>query len=126
LLEWNDDLKPIIRDALELTGTQRAGVFPLSPVFASRSGGRLSGSAFWDSFSLLVRQTNEALAECAIPLSIEDLGFHDLRSKAGDDAEAAGFDMHEFLGNTPDVAAKHYARRERKVVPLELKRGRTS
>jgi len=123
LLEWNDDLKRIIREALELQGTQRAGVFPLSPVFANRAGGKLSGNAFWDSFRLLVRQTNAALAECSIPLSIEDLGFHDLRSKAGDDAEAAGMDMHDFLGNTPAVASKHYARRERKVVPLELKRG---
>jgi hypothetical protein len=123
LLQWNDDLKRIIRDALELPGAQRAGVFPLSPVFANRAGGELSGNAFWDAFRLLLRQTNETLAECEIPLAIEDLGFHDLRSKAGDDAEEAGVDMHEFLGNTPAVASKHYARRERKVVPLTLKRG---
>lgn len=122
MLQWNDDLKRIVREALELPGSERGGVFPLSHVFANRGGGRLSGSSFWDSFRLLVTQTNQALAECAIPLEIRDLGFHDLRSKAGDDAEEAGFDMHEFLGNTPSVASKHYARRERKVVPLTLKR----
>ncbi len=123
LLTWNDDLKRIIAEALELRGARRAGIFPLSPVFASRSGGKLSGGAFWDSFRLLVQQTNEALAQCAIPLVIEDLGFHDLRSKAGDDAEDAGLEMHEFLGNTAAVASKHYARRERKITPLTLKRG---
>lgn len=123
MLEWNEDLKRIIREALELPGASRAGVFPLSPVFASRSGEKLSGNAFWSSFRLLVEQTNAALAECAIPLAIEDLGFHDLRSAAGDDAEEAWIDMHEFLGNTPGVASKHYARPERKVVPLTLKRG---
>lgn len=122
LLLWNDDLKRIVREALELPGALRAGVFPLSPVFAARNGKELSGNAFWGDFRRLVQQTNEALAGCAVPLKIEDLGFHDLRSKAGDDAEEAGFDMHEFLGNTPAVASKHYARRERKVVPLTLKR----
>lgn len=70
-----------------------AGVFPLSHVFANRAGKRLSGSAFWDAFRLLLEQTNEALAACEIPLAIEDLGFHDLRSKAGDDAEEDGRDM---------------------------------
>ena len=123
LLQWNDDLKRIIREALELPGAKRAGLFPLSPVFANRAGGELSGNAFWDSFRLLIRQTNEELGRCDIPLAIEDLGFHDLRSKAGDDAEDAGIDMHEFLGNTPAVASKHYARRERKIAPLSLKRG---
>jgi hypothetical protein len=122
LLQWNDDLKRIVREALELPGSRRAGAFPLSPVFANRAGGELSGQSFWDSFRLLLQHTNEALAACAIPLAIEDLGFHDLRSKAGDDAEEAGIDMHEFLGNTPSVASKHYARRERKVVALTLKR----
>jgi hypothetical protein len=34
-----------------------------------------------------------------------------------------GSTCNEFLGNTPGVASKHYARRERKVVPLTLKRG---
>lgn len=123
LLEWSPDLRRIITEALELPGAQRAGVFPLSYVFAARDGGQLSGGAFWDAFRLLLRQTNEALAGCEIPLSIEDLGFHDLRSKAGDDyVEETGGEMHEFLGNTAAVANKHYARRERKVVPLKLKR----
>lgn len=122
LLQWNDDLKRIVREALELPGARRAGVFPLSYVFANRKGGKLSGGAFWDAFRLLVNQTNADLAACEIPLSIDDLGFHDLRSKAGDDAEEAGVPMHEFLGNTAAVAEKHYARRERKVVPLSLKR----
>jgi hypothetical protein len=131
LLQWNEDLKRIVREALELPGAQRAGVFPLSPVFASRRGGKVSGPAFWDAFRTLVERTNEILAAGVVDpatlerhaaLAIEDLGFHDLRSKAGDDAAEAGQDIHEFLGNTPAVAAKHYARRERKIVPLSLKR----
>jgi hypothetical protein len=122
LLVWTPDLRRIIAEALELPGARRAGQFPLSPVFANRGGGELSGGAFWDAFRLLLQQTNEALAECEIPLKIEPMGFHALRSKAGDDAEEDGRQMHEFLGNTAAVARKHYARRERKVVPLSLKR----
>jgi len=123
LLQWTEDLERIIREALELPGARRAGVFPLSPVFASRSGEKLSGQSFWDAFRLLVQQTNEQLAACEIQLSIDDLGFHDLRSKAGDDyVEETGGNMEDFLGNTAAVANKHYARRERKVVPLALKR----
>lgn len=122
LLLWNDDLKRIIREALELRGAVRAGVFPLSPVFANRAGRELSGNAFWDGFRLLLAQTNAELARGEIPLTIEYLGFHALRSKAGDDAQDDGHDMHEFLGNSASVARKHYARRERKIVPLTLKR----
>lgn len=122
LLQWNDDLRRIVKEALELPGSKRGGVFPLSPVFAARGGRRLSGSAFWSGFRDLVNDTNAELSRCEIPLKIDDLGFHDLRSKAGDDAAEAGMEMHEFLGNTQSVAARHYARRERKVVPLKLKR----
>lgn len=131
LLQWSDDLKRIIREALELPGALRAGIFPLSPVFASRSGKRVAGPSFWTEFRRLVERTNAELAlgvidpdtlEPHASLAIEDLGFHDLRSKAGDDAQEAGIDIHQFLGNTPGVANKHYARRERKVVPLPLKR----
>lgn len=121
-LMWTDDLRRVIAEALELPGARRAGVFPLSPVFAARDGKELSGSAFWDSFRDLLRFTNTALAECDIPLAIEDLGFHDLRSDAGDEAEEQGQDRAEFLGDSEAVANKHYARRERKVIALPLKR----
>jgi integrase len=122
LLVWNEDLRRIIREALELPGARRAGVFPLSHVFAGRSGKALSGSAFWDAFRLLVEQTNAELATCEIPLSIDDITFHDIRSKAGDDAAEQGQDRADFLGDTEAVANKHYARRERKVLPLKLNR----
>jgi len=131
LLQWSDDLKRIVGEALELPGARRAGVFPLSHVFASRSGKRVSGSTFWAEFRRLVERVNATLAAGVVDphtleaherIAIEDLGFHDLRSKAGDDARDAGIDMHEFLGNTAAVANRHYARRERKVVPLPLKR----
>ena len=71
-----------------------------------------------------MRQTNEALAECEIPLAIEDLGFHDLRSKAGDDAEEASFDMHSFLGNTPAVRrqALRAARAQGCAAPAQTRR----
>jgi integrase len=121
-LLWTPDLRRVIDEALELPGAKRAGVFPLSPIFASRDGKELSGNAFWDSFRELLKLTNATLAECAIPLSIEDLGFHDLRSSAGDDAAEQGQDRAEFLGDSEAVANKHYARRERRIVPLPLKR----
>jgi site-specific recombinase XerD len=133
---WSDELRRIVREALELPGAARAarlargdarvlqGHFPLEPIFPSRNGRPLTLSGFESNWQRLVELTNAALAECEVPLAIEDLHFHDLRSKAGDDAAAAGFDIADFLGNDRAVAERHYARREKVVLPLDELRKR--
>ena len=50
--------------------------------------------------------------------------MHDLRSKAGDDADDLGFNVADFLGNDPAVAERHYSRREKVVLPLDALRAR--
>lgn len=135
LWTWSEESRRIVREALKLPGAVRAarlaesqgnvvkGAFPLQAVFPSRSGKPLTLSGFESNWSRLRETTNAALGECEIPLRIEDLHFHDLRSKAGDDAEEAGFNIADFLGNDKAVAERHYARREKVVLPLdELRR----
>ena len=112
--EWTPELRRIVAEAAKLPG---ASVFPASPLFPTREGKRLSYNAFHDEWTDLKAATNAALAECEIPLAIEDLHFHDLRSKAHDDAEEEGRAGNELLGNTERVARKHYSRREKKRTP---------
>lgn len=131
LWSWSDELRRIFLEAEKLPGRARAkalaarasnvvaGRFPLSPVFPSRTGKPLTLSGFETNWQRLRSKTNEALAQCDIPLTIEDLHFHDIRSKAGDDASDAGFDLATFLGNNRAVAERHYARREKVVLPLD-------
>lgn len=115
LWEWTPELRRIIDAAAVLAG---ATPFPASPVFPSRRGRPQSYGAFDSSWQALKRKANALLHACEVPLKIEDLHFHDLRSKAHDDAEEAGHEGHQFLGNSPGVARKHYQRREQKVRPL--------
>lgn len=115
LWEWTPELRRIVADAASLPG---ATPFPASPVFPGRRGKQTTYRVFDDQWQALKRRTNAALAECDIKLSIEDLHFHDLRSKAHDDAEESGIEGHTFLGNTAGVALRHYRRREQKVRPL--------
>jgi hypothetical protein len=134
LWAWSDELRRIVRQALELPGARRAellargkvvqGHFPLEPIFPSRSGKPLTLSGFESNWQRLRDLTNAALAEAAVPLAIDDLHFHDLRSKAGDDADDLGFNVADFLGNDPAVAERHYARREKVVLPLDELRKR--
>jgi integrase len=111
LWEWTPELRRIVAEATKLPG---ATPFPASPVFPSRRGKPLSHSAFKTAWRNLRIRANKMLA----PLVIEELHFHDLRSKAHDDAVEAGREGHEFLGNTEAVARKHYARREVRKRPL--------
>lgn len=115
LWEWTPELRRIIAEAEKLPG---ATMFPASPVFPTRLGKPYSYSGFNRAWNRLLERANAELATCAIPLSIADLHFHDLRSKAHDDAEDAGRPGHELLGNTERVADRHYSRRERRVRPL--------
>lgn len=109
--EWTPESRRIIGEAEQLPGASR---FPASPVFPSPSGRALEYDAFDKQWQKLKRDTNVALAECEIPLKIEDLHFHDLRSKAHDDAIDAGMDGAEFIGDTQAVANKHYHRRTKR------------
>lgn len=133
---WSDESRRIIREALALPGAVRAariaashgkvvqGQFPLQPIFPSRTGKPLTLSGFESNWQRLRDMTNVALAACEIPLAIEDLHFHDNRSKAGDDADELGFNIADFLGNDQAVADRHYARREKIVLPLDEMRKR--
>lgn len=115
LWEWTDELRRIVGEAMKLPG---ATPFPASPVFPDRRGKEQTKAAFNSAWDSLRRRTNALLDECEIPLRIEDLRFHDLRSKVHDDAEDAGREGHKMLGNTRSVARRHYRRREEKVRPL--------
>lgn len=115
VLEWTPELRRIMNEADELPA---ATAFPASPVFPSRRRRAFSYSGFHRAWNDLIERTNAELAGCEIPLKIEDLHFHDLRSKAHDDAEDAGRRGHDLLANTPKVAERHYSRRARRVRPL--------
>lgn len=116
LWEWTAELRRIVTEAAALPG---ATPFPASPVFPTRRGGHVAYGTFNTQWQELKRKVNRLLAACEVPLEIQDLHFHDLRSKAHDDAEDAGMQGHEFLGNTEAVAHRHYRRREQKVRPLK-------
>ena len=115
LLEWSPELRRIMAEADALPG---ATTFPASPVFPTVRRHAYSYSGFNRAWLALVERTNAELAACAVPLRIVDLHFHDLRSKAHDDAEEAGRAGHDLLANTPRVSERHYSRRERRVRPL--------
>ena len=115
LWEWTPELRRIVAEAATLPG---ATAFPASPVFPSRRGTAQSYKAFDSAWQKLKRRANALLAACDVPLGIADLHFHDLRSKAHDDAEEQGMDGPNFLGNTKGVSRRHYRRREQKVRPL--------
>lgn len=123
--EWSPELRRIFNDAAKLPGATK---FPKSPLFPGRRGKRFTYSGFDTAWQALKRKTNEVLAagivdpdtlELHAGLVILDLHFHDLRSKAHDDAEeergeGAGA---EQIGDTRAVAKKHYARREKRKTP---------
>lgn len=113
LWEWTPELRRIVAEAAKLPG---ATPFPASPLFPSRRGKHMTYSTFKGNWRNLRLRANAMLAGSG--LSITDFHFHDLRSKAHDDAEDAGLEGHEFLGNTEAVANKHYQRRAIRKRPL--------
>ena len=115
LWEWTPELRRITAEASSLP---QATAFPASPIFPTRTGRAYSYSGFYRAWNRLIERANAKLAACDVPLRIEDLHFHDLRSKAHDDAIDAGREGNELLGNTPRVAEEHYSRRERRIRAL--------
>lgn len=113
--EWSEEMRRIMREAESLPGASK---FPASPIFPSESGRPYRYARFNEEWNALKAKANAELATGAIPLSIEDLHFHDLRSKAHDDAEDESRPGYDLLGNTPAVSKKHYRRRAEKVRPL--------
>lgn len=127
LWEWSPELRRIWREAEDLRGATRFGA---SPVFPTIFGTELSYEGFSTEWDGLKKATNAALRAGVIDitaagfqvcpgLQIEDLTFHDLRSKAHDDAEDDGRQGNDFLGNTAAVARRHYRRRARRIRPLK-------
>jgi hypothetical protein len=53
--------------------------------------------------------------------TLEHFTEHDIRAKAGSDAEAAGQAGHKLLGNTEKQFRTAYDRGARKVLPLQRK-----
>lgn len=115
LWEWTPELRRIVAEAATLPGNT---AFPASPVFPTVRGGPYSYSGFYRAWKRLLERANAELAACEVPLRIEDLHFHDLRSKAHDDAEDEGRPGFDLLQNTPRTSERHYSRRERRVRPL--------
>lgn len=124
LWEWTPRLRAIVAEAEQLRGATK---FPASPVFPARTRGHLSYGTFDGEWQDLKRQANALLGAGIIDpatlkpsgaLAIEDLHFHDLRSKAHDDAEDAGLEGHEFLGNSRATAKRHYRRRAKRMRAL--------
>jgi len=122
--EWTPELRRIFNEAAKLPG---ATPFAKSPLFPGRRGKRFSYSGFDSAWQALKCKANAELARGIVDpdtlklhpgLAILDLHFHDLRSKTHDDAEDAGHEGHEQIGDTKAVAKKHYARREKRKTPL--------
>lgn len=126
-LYWSDELRAIIAEAKTLPG---ANVIPVGGnatryVFPGPDGKPLTLDAFEKRWARLMRRANRMLRDgdsAGAGLQLVDLHFHDLRAKAGDDAEEQGQDRDKFLGNSKAVADKHYARRATKVFPIDPKR----
>lgn len=123
--EWSPELRRIVAEAECLPASTR---FPASPLFPNQRGRAVGYSAFYREWQELTEAVNAILAagitdpdtlETHQALSIEDLHFHDLRSKAHDDAEDAGLSGHDFLGNSKRVADVHYSRRAKRKTPLK-------
>lgn len=125
--EWSPRLRAIADAAAELPGATK---FPASPLFPNRRGRPYAYKTFNGHWNELQAQVNAELAATGIidpatlavapGLVIEEMHFHDLRSKVHDDAEdrkrGSGA---EQIGDTPAVAGKHYARRPKVKQPLE-------
>lgn len=126
LWEWSDELRRIWREAEQLPGASK---FPKSPVFPTPRGGIQTHSAFDGTWQRLKGRANRTLAAAGVidpdtlrrgtGITIEDLQFRDLRSKAHDDAEDAGIPGFDLLGNTESVSDRHYKRRARRMRPLK-------
>lgn len=80
------------------------------PLFATRSGKHYTESGFDSIWQRRMRVLAAA--------GYERFTEHDLRSKAGDDAEAAGREGHRLLANTEAQFRRAYQRRTQRVQPV--------
>jgi site-specific recombinase XerD len=124
LWAWSAELRAIVAEADELRGALRVkkaakkrGGIDEQVVFCTRLGKPLTKDGLVTIFDRLRGKVSNARAAAGKP-RIDDLVLYDLRAKAGDDAEEQGQQRHKFLGNTPAVADKHYARRTTKLKPV--------
>lgn len=115
--ERTPEVERILREAATLPGANIERLGQPRYVFPTRSGEQMSLGRFEKRWSKLKKRTNAALAACEIQLKIEDLHFQDLRSKVHDDAEDQGQEGHEVLGNSEEVADRHYGRRGKMTRP---------
>jgi integrase len=87
-------------------------------VFCTRKGGQLSEWGLQSLWRAALRRANRDLADVGI--AITGLTFHDLRSKAIDDAAERGRDPVAFASHADGkVTRRHYLRRAKRQTPLE-------
>lgn len=102
---WTPELRAIVEAAKGLRGNKISSLW----VFPSRTGTPYTLDGFQSNWA---RIRNKA--------GLKGMHFHDIRSFAGDEAEAAGLDATKFLGHSdPKVTRRHYLRRTAKIVALK-------
>jgi integrase len=102
---WTPELRTIVDAAKALRNNNVSSLW----VFPSRTGTPYTIDGFQSNWA---RIRNKA--------GLKGMHFHDIRSFAGDEAEAAGLDSTKFLGHSdPKVTKRHYLRRTTKIVALK-------
>jgi hypothetical protein len=108
--QWSPELRAIIQEAWAI-GPEVRGV-----VFCTRRGAAYTKNGFQTQWRRTLARARKMARDAGLP-PIDDLHFHDVRKKAGNDAQDQGTPMHEFLGNTPETARRNYRLRAPKVKP---------
>ena len=87
-------------------------------MFCTRKGGQLTEWGLQSLWRATLRRANRQLADAGV--AIAGLTFHDLRSKAIDDAAERGRDPVAFASHSDGkVTRRHYLRRAKRQTPLE-------
>jgi site-specific recombinase XerD len=114
LWEWTPELRAIVEEAKTLRGAVRS----LHYVFCTRKGSQLTEWGLQSLWRATLRRANRQLADAGV--AITGLTFHDLRSKAIDDAAERGRDPVAFASHTDGkVTQRHYLRRAKRQTPLD-------
>ena len=102
---WTPELRAIVESAKGLRGNKVSSLW----VFPSRNGTPYTIDGFQSNWARIRSKAG-----------LKGMHFHDIRSFAGDEAEAAGLDASKFLGHSdPKVTRRHYLRRTTKLVALK-------
>ena len=102
---WTPELRAIVDAANALRGKKVSSLW----VFPSRTGMPYTIDGFQSNWARIRSKAG-----------LKGMHFHDIRSFAGDEAEAAGLDSSKFLGHSdPKVTRRHYLRRTAKIVALK-------